>query len=155
MSITVELNLDNSKVLKKLHNLATAGEDLSPVMKDIAGIFADASEQAFNTEVDPNTGQPWEPLTEAHSNARKERGYIGSILAMTGQLAASLQSDYGMDFAQVGSNLTYAAIHQHGGIADMRPSNAAIHARPFLGVSHEDREEIMAALEAHLNSMLP
>ena len=150
MPATIQFHLDHVRPLAILHDLAAAGAELTPVMKAIAGILADASEQAFANEADPTTGEPWKPLTDAHQARRKEQGYTGPILQMTGGLAASVQADWGNDFAQVGSNKKYAAIHQHGGLPDMRPANAAIDARPFFGASDQDRDEILDVLERHL-----
>lgn len=154
MPATINLTLENNKTLKAFTDLASAGADLSPVMKEIAGILADASEQAFTDEADPNTGEIWKPLTDAHKARRQEKGYTGSILQMTGQLAASIQSDWGRDFAQVGSNKVYAAIHQHGGLPDMPARNAAIPARPFLGAGDDDKDEIMDVLKRHLSDVI-
>ena len=154
MAATIELRLDDTDALRAFADLATAGADLSPVMQQIAGILADASEQAFADEVDPTTGEAWKSLTDAYKAKRQEKGYTGSILQMTGQLASSIQSDYGSDFAQVGSNKIYAAIHQHGGTPDMPARNAAIPARPFLGASEQDREEIMDVLKHHLSNAI-
>ena len=152
MPATIELRLNANETIHSFNDLAAAGADLSPVMRQVAGILADAAEQAFASESDPATDQPWQPLTGVHQERREARGYTGGLLQMTGQLAASIQSDYGRDYAQVGSNLVYAAIHQHGGTADMRPANAAIPARPFLGASDEDRDEILDVLQRHLSS---
>lgn len=154
MPATIELKLEHNKALKVFTDLAAAGADLSPVMREIAGMLADASEQAFANESDPNTGEAWKPLTESHKARRQEKGYTGPILQMTGSLAASIQSDWGRDFAQVGSNKIYAAIHQHGGTSDMRSANAAIPGRPFLGAGDDDREEIMEVLTRHLSDVI-
>ena len=154
MPTKIELNIENSKSILLLQELIAASRDLSPVMREVAGILADSSEQALSSEVDPSTGQSWQSLTESHKSRRSQQGYTGSILSMTGQLASSIQSGYGSDFAQVGSNLVYAAIHQHGGTSDMRPANAAIPARPFLGVSELDQEEIIEVLKSHLETLL-
>ena len=154
MPATIELKLTDNKIIQSLNDLAAASVTLAPVMREIAGILADASEQAFSDEADPATGQPWKELTEAHKVRRAEKGYTGAILQMVGDLASSIQSDYGKDFAQVGSNKVYAAIHQHGGLPGMPARNAAIPARPFLGASEQDQDEIMAVLERHLSDAL-
>lgn len=154
MPTTIDLNIENSKSITLLQELASASYDLSPVMREVAGILTDASEQAFSSEADPTTGQLWQSLTASHKACRSQQGYTGSILSMTGQLASSIQSGYGSNFAQVGSNMAYAAIHQHGGTSDMRPANAAIPARPFLGVNDLDQEEIIGALKKHLETAL-
>ncbi len=155
MPATINLTLNDSQTLKAIASLTHAGEDLTPVMREIVGILADAAEQAFADEADPDTSTPWVPLTEAHIEKRRdENKWPGAILQMTGDLAKSIQSDYGNDFAQVGSNKIYAAIHQHGGTADMPARNAAIPARPFLGASEQDREEIMDVLKRHLSDAI-
>ena len=45
------------------------------------------------------------------------------------------------DSVEAGSNLVYAAIHQAGGTEDMAPRNAAIPARPYLGLSDDELAE--------------
>ena len=154
MPVTINFQLDHVKPLAVLHDLANAGADLSPVMRGIAGVLADAAEQAFKDETDPTSGTRWQPLTAAHKAKRQAKGYTGAILQMTGQLASSIQSDFGRDEAVVGSNVVYAAIHQHGGTADMRPANAAMPARPFLGAGEQDKGAILDLLEQHLADSL-
>ena len=155
MAATIELILDATPILSDLSRLAAAGDDLSPAMRQVAGLLADAAEEAFAREADPSTWARWQPLGDAHIERRRKVGkWPGPILQMSGQLAASVQSDYGRDFAQVGSNKVYAAIHQHGSKPGILARNAAIPARPFLGVSDQDREEILDILSRHLADAL-
>lgn len=49
-----------------------------------------------------------------------------------------------------GTNVVYAAIHQFGGAAGRKDRRVTIPARPFLGVSNEDRTELLAIINDHL-----
>jgi len=113
--------------------------DLTPLMRAIAGVMEDASQQAFEDQADPETGAPWSPLKPGTVAARG--GDATPILQRRGDLAR-LTSDYGRRRAVVGSNEPYAAIHQFGGTPDMAPGPAGIPARPYLGLSDADRDEI-------------
>ncbi|MDK4671286.1 phage virion morphogenesis protein, partial [Kingella kingae] len=54
-------------------------------------------------------------------------------LQLSGQLAASLTTQSGNDFARIGSNKPYAAIHHIGGQAG-RGRKVHIPARPYLPI---------------------
>ncbi|EIC13727.1 phage-like protein, partial [Kingella kingae PYKK081] len=57
----------------------------------------------------------------------------GKTLQLSGQLAASLTTQSGNDFARIGSNKPYAAIHHIGGQAG-RGRKVHIPARPYLPI---------------------
>lgn len=154
MAATVEFKLPHEPVVEVFQELVEAGQDMTPVMRQIAGILADASEQAFVDEADPTTGQPWPELNEAYRERRFEQGYTGPLLQVRGQLAASIQSDYGRDYAQVGSNLIYAALQHHGGKPDMPAGPAAVKPRPYLGASPADQSEILDVLRNYLSYII-
>nr|WP_086938885.1 phage virion morphogenesis protein [Thaumasiovibrio occultus] len=54
------------------------------------------------------------------------------------------------DSLEFGTNCEYGAIHHFGGSPDMRPANAAIPARPWLGASADDLDDIAQILTDHL-----
>jgi phage virion morphogenesis protein len=66
-------------------------------------------------------------------------------LIRTGRLKASIGWKVLGDTIAVGTNLVYAAIHQFGGRAG-RGMKVRIPARPFLGLTEEDRREAEALL---------
>ena len=110
----IEIKIDNKEVNRKLLDLAMRGENLRPLMKNIAGIFAYSTEENFKEEGRPK----WQDLAESTKKQRKKKGtYPGLILQVTGQLASSVNTYYDDDSAVIGSNLDYAAIHQLGGLA--------------------------------------
>lgn len=84
--------------------------------------------QALEAETERNfeaQGRPsWVPLKATTIAARNKRNNGGSVLRILqdrGILAASISTDYGADFAQVGANTPYAAIHQLGGTIERAP----------------------------------
>ena len=148
--IQIEHNSDD--ILRALQQLQGRMTDMSPVMLDIAGVLADASKRAFQSEQDPATGRAWDALTAVTVAMRG--GNAHPILQRSGQLAASVTTAYGSDFAEVGTNKVYAAMHQFGGSTagnSMIPGKT-IHARPFLGLGDEDEEEILDIILRYLTT---
>ena len=139
----IEIKIDNQEVNQRLLELAQRGENLRPLMKNIAGIFAYSTEENFKNEGKPK----WVDLAESTKKKRQKTGhYLGQILQVTGQLASSISTLYDEDSAVIGSNLDYAAIHQLGGQAG-RKKAVSIPARPYLQLTDEDFEEILEATE--------
>lgn len=110
-------------------------------------------------------GKPWQRLSPQTIKNRQEKGYWpGKILQRTGQLKRSIVSGYGEDYAQVSTNIIYAAIQNYGGIIhrsslktflrkkregkDAKKSNRnkmssiRIPARPFMQMNNDDIEKI-------------
>lgn len=139
MSDSIEIRLDNQKVEEALLEVASKAENLRPLMKNIAGIMADATEENFEQEGRPDK---WEELAKSTIKKRKKTGhYPGKILQVEGHLATSITTYYDNDSAIIGSNLVYAAIHQLGGIAG-KNNSVNIPARPYFVLSNSDYEEI-------------
>ena len=139
----IEIKIDNQNVNQRLLELAHRGENLRPLMKNVAGIFAYSTEENF-----ANEGRPkWVDIAESTKKKRQKTGhYPGQILQVTGQLASSISTHYDEDSAVIGSNLDYAAIHQLGGQTG-RKKAVSIPARPYLQLTDEDFEEILEATE--------
>lgn len=139
----VEIVLSDSPVLQVLGSLLDKLDDLSEPMNDIAAVLESATEGAFEAETDPVTGQAWQSLSDAYLKANPKR-QSGKILQVSaGGLAASVTADSGDFWAAIGSNKIYAAIHQFGGTNDMPAGPAGIPARPYLGVSTDDEQQII------------
>ena len=136
------IELDTRAVEPLFKRLLALGADMTPLMRKAAGHLEDQTEQAFEDEASPE-GVPWPALASATIAARERSGYWpGKKLQVEGQLAASYGSDYGEDFAQIGSNKVYAAIHQAGGRAG-RGRRVQIPARPVLGLAPETVQAIL------------
>ena len=147
MSEPIEIKLDNKDIESKLLDLAKRSENLRPLMKNIAGIFAYSTEENFKEEGRPDK---WTDLAESTKKQRTKTGhYPGQILQVSGQLASSISTSYDNDSAVIGSNLDYAAIHQLGGQAGKNQS-VTIPARPYLQLTQDDFEEIIQETEKYL-----
>jgi phage virion morphogenesis protein len=143
----IEIKIDNKDIERKLLELAQKGENLRPLMKNIAGIFASATEDNFKNEGRPDK---WTELSEATKKQRtKKKKWPGQILQVSGQLASSISTQYDDESAIIGSNLDYAAIHQLGGQAG-KNKKIEIPARPYLKLTDEDLNEILDATESFL-----
>ena len=143
----IEIKIDNNDVERKLLELAQKGENLRPLMKNIAGIFASATEENFKNEGRPDK---WTELAEATKKQRtKQKKWPGQILQVSGQLASSISTQYDDESAIIGSNLDYAAIHQLGGQAG-KNKKVEIPARPYLKLTDDDFEEILTETENFL-----
>ena len=147
MSEPIEIKLDNKEVESRLLDLAKRSENLRPLMKNIAGIFAYSTEENFKEEGRPDK---WTELSESTIKQRtKNKQWPGMILQISGQLASSVNTYYDADSAVMGSNLEYAAIHQLGGQAGKNKS-VEIPARPYLQLTPDDFEEILSMTENFL-----
>ena len=143
----IEIKIDNKEVLTRLQELASRGENLRPLMKNIAGIMATATEDNFKDEGRPDK---WVDLSESTKKQRQKIGkYPGQILQVSGQLASSVSTAYDDNSAVIGSNLAYAAIHQLGGQAG-KNKKTTISARSYLKLTDDNFEEIIAEVEEFL-----
>lgn len=141
----IEIKIDNKKVEKALLEIAQKTSNLRPLMKNIAGIMADSTEENFKEEGRPK----WKDLSEKTKTARKKTGhYPGQILQVSGQLALSVTTQYDETSAVIGSNKVYAAIHQLGGQAG-KNKKTTIPARPYLRLPENDYHNILEVIEKY------
>ena len=130
-----------------MQELASRGENLRPLMKNIAGIMATATEDNFKNEGRPDK---WVDLSETTKNQRQKIGkYPGQILQVSGQLASSVSTAYDDNSAVIGLILAYAAIHQLGGQAG-KNKKTTIPARPYLKLTDDNFEEIFDEINKFL-----
>ena len=141
------VKIENKEVETRLLDLAQRSENLRPLMKNIAGIFAYSTEENFKNEGRPDK---WTELSESTIKQRtKHNQWPGMILQVSGQLASSVNTYYDDTSAIISSNLAYAAIHQLGGETG-RNKTAEIPARPYLKLTDNDFEEILHVCENFL-----
>ena len=168
----IDITLDDRAVRAALNRLLQASADLTPAMRKLAGHLQDSAETTLASQTAPD-GTPWKALTKVTQQQRKQAGYGAKqpILERSGDLFNSIVSDYGPDYALAGTNIPYATTHQFGArkgmlavlsvIARKRKDGTVkrlkkpytlpvpwgdIPARPFLGVSHEDKQTILTTL---------
>lgn len=150
---TIRIELNNSELIDNINRLADSLDDLSEPMRFVAHTLESATDKAFIDETDPTTGERWQALSDGYVKANPHRAG-GQVLQDTTTLAKSISSESNKQWAQIGSNQPYAAIHHFGGTADMRPANAAIPARPYIGLSGDDKSDILDELASHLSALV-
>ena len=177
MAEMFKIEIDDQAVQTMLKDLSRKAEDLSPLMRQTAGIMHDAVEQNFDQEGRPK----WKGLSQSTINRREKKGHWpGKILQVKGQLAASINEQHSKDFALVGTNKKYARAHQEGfsdtvsvsgftrrqksrdvregrktvakGIAFVKAHSRQMNipARPFLNVTDRELRKILDAGEGFL-----
>ncbi|MFP4131809.1 MAG: phage virion morphogenesis protein [Thiohalospira sp.] len=140
-SITVAV--DDRALRRALARLQDAGGDPDRAWRDIGEHLLETTRERFRTETSPG-GDSWAPLSERYRR-RKQRN-ADKILTARGTLSGTLTYQVGDGELRVGSNRVYAATHQFG--------RGPIPARPFLGLSDDDRDYVLEALTDHLNRVL-
>jgi len=151
------INVDDADILAGLKRIAALGDDPEPALLAIGQILQASTLERFRTETDP-TGKPWAPLNKEYAKGRIQGKPIltqhGTLSQIVYQLAERSVA--------VGTNAIYGATHQFG--ATIKPKNAPalvfelagakvfaakveIPERPFLGISPDDREEILGTLQ--------
>lgn len=167
-NITISVN--DKEVSQALHALKEKVIDLRPVLVTIGHILEDSTKDRLDSghNVDP-TGKPWVTLQPWYQEQKK--AYKNHILSLTGRLSDSINSDVVDGHTViVGTNVPYAAIHQFGGVIRPKTSKGlaiggvnsdgdanlgwakkvTIPARPFLGISNQDKENILDAVLDHM-----
>jgi phage virion morphogenesis protein len=159
-SVTVQL--DNGEALRLFAEIKRRAINPRPLMVEIGSVLEQSTRERFKSETSPE-GIPWAPISEEWKKEKAERGFSTGILKMRGDLLNSSRFEVeGDDTAVVIQSQPYAAIHQFGGV--IRPkkgkalrvrgrflSSVTIPARPSLGVSAADAEEIVDAARDFLD----
>lgn len=156
--ITVEIN--DARITAALAKAAAMLTDMSGLMADVAVRMVDQTDKRFAEGKAPD-GVPWaarRPATIAAYDRRAKKGgqaAWGSVLHYSEQLSNNINSDFGPDFAQVGSPEPYAAMMQFGGTKAAFPNLwGNIPARPFFGLSEQDETDIMDTISEALADAL-
>ncbi len=153
--VSIQLTGDIRRLNNKLRRLSNL--DFAGLNEQLAEGVKTSTRLRFKTGTDPE-GKPWEPTT---------RG--GKILVLTARLRNSIRARADASGFAVGTNAIYAARHQFG---DKRPMTikakskhglrfknkdgkwrtkqsvtVKVPARPFMGISKSDLEEIKQTME--------
>lgn len=143
---SIEINqADLRSINDMLSNMQDKVSDLTPLMKELAGIAEYAVEQNFRTE-GSRLSFPWKKSQRAINQG-------GKTLQDTGRLAASITSKVTKDYATTGTNLVYAAIHNFGGKTG-RGLRVTMPERPFMYLNKEDEGDVVDALDKFAASLL-
>lgn len=139
----IEVQLTDNAA-RALAALARSAAHTQPLMDDIGNVLVMAAVERHETQTGPD-GQSWAPL--AVSTLTHRRNPDAPILIQDAHLRNSWTYLAAPDRVAVGSNLVYAATHQFG--------RDAIPARPALGASAGDQDEINRLVMAHFREAFP
>ena len=155
--VTLGIGYRDGELKKRIRALkkALSREAFGPLLEEIGETAKTQTMRRFEKGVGPD-GQRW-PI----SLRAKEEG--GQTLVDTGRLRDSITYAVFMDKGgvEVGTNTVYAAIHQEGGTITAKSSrglrfqvggrwvnkqSVTITARPFIGLSPEDEDDLIAVV---------
>jgi len=147
----INIQMDNDEVLRGLSELSRAISDLTPAFREIGEFMAESTKQRFESQTDPD-GNTWQ-LNKASTLARK--GNKPTLTGETGVLMDTINWQLTNDGVEIGSPMEYAAMQQFGGTKSEFPFLwGDIPARPFLGVSDDDADELLNIITHHLETAL-
>jgi len=154
-SVTVKIKDGTNQLLKRLNAMDV---DKAGIMNAIAEGLRTSTMERFQAQETPE-GTKWNPSIRARETGEK-------TLIRTSALRTSIKAEADSTGLAVGTNLIYAATHQFGDERTIRAKNGKylkfkigdhfvskpsvrvnIPARPFLGISRQDDEDIREMLE--------
>ncbi|MDD2723564.1 MAG: phage virion morphogenesis protein [Methylovulum sp.] len=145
------IEIDDAEILRVLRRLQDASSYLRPALLEIGEDLVESTKQRFETSTAPD-GSDW-LLNSALSTLLYKAG--DKPLVDGGTLSHQINKDVTGDTLEVGSTMEYAAMQQFGGTKEEFPYLwGDIPARPFLGVSQEDKDNILAVLNRHIEAVL-
>jgi phage virion morphogenesis protein len=144
--LTLNLNVKGLGLTKQqLKRLKSSGLDLRKPL-DLVGqyLVSETQSKFVDNKIKPQTKKfGIKKVVEIKGGKKKEikLKVKGQTLLERGHLMQSITHHVSGHEVEVGTNVVYAAIHQFGGRAG-RQHASVIPARPFLGVSQQDKNEI-------------
>ncbi|MDA8483595.1 phage virion morphogenesis protein [Pseudomonas resinovorans] len=162
MAVTLSVQSNLPKLQPLFVKLKELGGHPQPLLKKIAYYGESSTRERFNSETAPD-GQKWKESLRARLTG-------GKTLTQDGHLGDSITSTANDQKAEWGSNRIYAAIHQFGGVIKPKSATAlrfqipglgwvtrqqvTLPARPYLGISDDDQENILDLVNQHISSLI-
>ena len=143
---------DGTAAIEHLSGLVDAINDPSPLLAELGEYGLRSTRARFKTQTAPD-GTAWAALQPWYQ--KDKRRNKNRILTLNGYLRGQMTWQLvGDRTVEIGSNLPYAAVHQFGATIKPRAAkvlmfrghvakSVTIPARPYLGLSDEDRSEIV------------
>lgn len=169
----LKVDIDDREVLAAVQRLLDTGRDLKPAMQDIGEYLVVSTRQRFQDGVAPD-GTPWARNSyttfdrlaggmskgsygkDGRINAKGASRVAGKkpLIGETKQLSTKIFPRATAHGVEVGSPLEYAGTQQFGAKAKSFSGGKTpwgdIPARPFLGLSKDDEQQVLAILQEHL-----
>jgi len=172
--VDITIKMDGADAVRAyLNKIADRAGNMRPIMKAIGDRVAEQTKRRFEKGGPAPDGTPWAKVKKPHPKAR-------GILRITDQLKNSIRYQLvGNNAVAIGTNKVYAAIHQLGGEISQgarselflrnrarsgkfkkgtkagrgytfRDRTIGIPARPFLGLSRADSDEIISRINNYI-----
>lgn len=149
----LRIELKDDEVTAGLARLGAAMSNLAPVMEDIGEVLVENAKARFAAGVDP-AGNAWAPKSAVTIEAYRRRGDSVSFRPLIGPsraLSTTVHAVAGSSSVEIGSTRIQAAVMQQGAAqgAFGRTRRGGpipwgrIPARPFIGLSEQDRTAIL------------
>lgn len=156
-SLDIQLTIGNAAEVKAaFESLQATLADLTPVFQDIGESMLNRTRERFNSQTAPD-GTPWAALSPSYAKRKKRNK--DKILTLHGNLRGLLTYQASKNEVRIGTPLIYGATHQFGApkgsFGTTRRGGPIpwgnIPARPFLGLSTSDEQELLDILNDHLS----
>ena len=156
-SLDIQLQIANAaEVSAAFQSLQDRLADLTPVFRDIGESMLNRTRERFNSQTAPD-GTPWAALSKKYKASKPVNK--DKILTLHGRLRGTLTYRAGPSEVRIGTPLIYGATHQFGApkgsFGTTRRGGPIpwgdIPARPFLGLSPSDEQELLDILNDHLS----
>lgn len=148
--ISYKATIDDADMREKLAALISKMQRPEGFYKNVGEHLLSSVKDNFETETAPD-GTRWKTLSQTTRDLRSKKygNAPTTILRASGDLMNSINMQASDTDVRIGSSLIYAAIHQFGGDAG-RGKKVTIPARPYLGLSAADEDEVVPIAEEWL-----
>lgn len=161
MSVRIAMNSNLPQVARLFKALQQMGTNPEPLLSSIAFLGEASTRERFRIQTGPD-GQRWKPSLRAQLTG-------GKTLTKDGHLGDSITSTADKHAAEWGTNRIYAAIHQFGGVIKAKGTGGlrfkigerwsnkrqvSIPARPFLGISADDQQDILELASNYISNLI-
>lgn len=141
MQLHIDASGELGKTIEQLNYAYIALNDLTPLMGDIGVYLEGSTAQRFANKKSPD-GVSWANLLPS---TQRQKG-DNNILIDSGDLVSSITHYASSNSVTVGVSKTYGVYHQLG--------TSKMVARPFLGISDNDKNEIGRLINDYLERIL-
>jgi phage virion morphogenesis protein len=149
-------DIGGERIKRRLDRLSQM--DTKSLLDDIGAVIESQVRRRIEEEKESPNGKAWEELSSRYEKWKKKRS-SGGILQLDNHLLDSIQYEVRGDEIIVGSNLIYSWTHQKGrklkkddaeepkkskvkAAKKSKAEEAKIPARPYLGLSSSNRDEV-------------
>lgn len=162
MAITLRVTSKVPRLQPLFDQLQRMGADPKPILKAISFYGENSTRERFDSQTGPD-GEQWLPSLRAMIQG-------GKTLTKDGHLGDSITSANDGKSAKWGTNRIYAAIHQFGGTITAKTSkglrfqvpgagwvtrrSVTLPARPYLGLSADDQDEIVDIVQRQIDELM-